>query len=53
MTDTDDCRCKECEGIHSEFIAQFGRWPSMTHTEALALRDRRISNEASWDRLMR
>ena len=38
--------------IHAEFIAQFGRWPDMTHAEAVALAARREDNEASWRRAL-
>lgn len=50
---TTNCECAECADIHAEFIAQFGRFPAMTHDDALALRDRRISNEKSWERALR
>lgn len=48
---TDGCRCATCAGIHADFIATFGRWPTMSHDDALALQDRRDRAEASWDRM--
>lgn len=52
MPTDDNCTCSTCADIHAEFIAHFGRFPAMTHADALKLRDRRISNEASWDRML-
>lgn len=49
---TPDCRCFECNEIHSEFIMQFGRWPSKTHEQGQELKARRLDNEASWDRII-
>lgn len=48
---TEPCRCAECAMIHSEFIGQFGRWPEMSHADALKLKQNRIDNEASWQRV--
>jgi hypothetical protein len=47
------CRCDECREVHAEFIAHFGRWPNMTHADAMDLRATRERNLASWDRLLR
>ncbi len=49
----EDCRCERCRDAHSEFIGQFGKWPSMGHVETMELVERRRSNERSWDRAMR
>ena len=48
-----NCTCPECAEIHAEFIAHFGRFPEMTHDDAIALAERRISNEKSWERALR
>jgi hypothetical protein len=53
MTNETNCTCSTCADIHAEFIAHFGRFPDMTHADALALRQRRIDNEASWERALR
>jgi hypothetical protein len=47
------CRCSECADIHSEFISHTGKWPGMTHKEGQELKERRIDNERSWQRLNR
>jgi uncharacterized protein (DUF924 family) len=51
IKNNEPCRCATCAAIHQEFIARFGRWPDMTHAEALTLQRRREENEASWRRL--
>lgn len=53
MSEQSECRCSECADIHSEFISHFGRWPSMNHAEGQALKQRRIDNERSFDRMMK
>lgn len=50
---TDTCTCAQCAIIHAEFIEHFGRFPKMTHQEALELHGRRIANEESWNRALR
>ena len=49
--DCSGCRCAECANIHSEFIEVVGRWPSMTHDEGQELKERRLSNRRSWQRV--
>ena len=52
MNETHECRCAWCEVIHWDFICTFGKWPAMTHGEALDLERQRARNEARWARLM-
>ena len=53
MTDKErpECRCAECATIHSEFISQFGKWPSMSHDEGQRIKRNRRDNLLSWDRI--
>jgi len=46
--ETTSCRCDFCAQVHADFIAHFGKWPEQTHADAVAIQDRRNSNEASW-----
>jgi hypothetical protein len=46
------CRCAECASVHAEFISHFGRWPEMSHVDAMDLKETRIKNEASWNRMV-
>ena len=47
------CHCNECEEIHSEFIMHFGRWPNMSHEDALELKHQREKNMRSWEVAMK
>jgi hypothetical protein len=53
LTEPESCRCVECAAVHQDFIAHFGRWPTMTHEEGQQLKARRESNEASWREALR
>jgi len=54
MTTTDEgCRCAECAEAHSDFLAHFGRWPTMSHDDAAALVASRARSEARWARALR
>lgn len=52
MNETTYCRCAECGDIHAEYIMQFGHWPNQTHEDGQKLKQRRLDNEASWDRII-
>ena len=47
------CQCNECGEIHSEFIMHFGRWPNMSHEDALNLKEQRDENLRSWEVAMK
>jgi hypothetical protein len=49
----DDCRCSECREVHADFINAFGKWPDMSHAEAMDIKRRREENVRSWERAMR
>lgn len=52
MTTDTACRCSECAAVHSDFLAHFGKWPTMSHDAAMRLRSDRIQREAKWSRVI-
>lgn len=46
------CQCDECREVHADFIKAFGKWPDMSHAEAMDMRHHREENVRSWERAM-